>query len=35
LAAALKLEPVLFPGGHGGFMENPAKFADRLREVID
>jgi pimeloyl-ACP methyl ester carboxylesterase len=35
LAAALKLEPVLFPGGHGGFMEGPAKFADRLREVID
>lgn len=35
LAAALKLEPVLFPGGHGGFMEDPVKFADRLREIID
>ncbi|HEU5353625.1 MAG TPA: alpha/beta hydrolase [Actinocrinis sp.] len=35
LATALKLEPVLFPGGHGGFMEDPVKFADRLREVID
>lgn len=35
LAAALKLEPVMFPGGHGGFMEDPAKFAARLREVID
>jgi len=35
LAAALKLEPVLFPGGHGGFMEDAAKFADRLREIIE
>ena len=35
LVAALKLEPVLFPGGHGGFMEDAPKFADRLREVID
>jgi pimeloyl-ACP methyl ester carboxylesterase len=35
LAAALKIEPVLFPGGHGGFMEDSATFADRLREVID
>jgi pimeloyl-ACP methyl ester carboxylesterase len=35
LAAELKIEPTLFPGGHGGFMENPARFAKRLREVID
>ena len=35
LAAELKLEPIVFPGGHGGFMEDPAAFADRLREVID
>lgn len=34
LAAALKLEPVMFPGGHGGFMEDAAKFAARLREVV-
>jgi len=34
IAAELKIEPSLFPGGHGGFMENPAGFADRLREVI-
>ena len=35
LAAELKTEPVVFPGGHGGFMEDPAGFAERLREVID
>lgn len=34
LAAELKLEPTIFPGGHGGFMEDPAKFAARLREVL-
>ncbi|MFF0494203.1 alpha/beta fold hydrolase [Nocardia sp. NPDC004068] len=34
LAAELGLEPVLFPGGHGGFTEDAPKFADRLREVI-
>lgn len=34
LGAALDIKPTLFPGGHGGFMEDPAKFADRLREVI-
>ncbi|GAB2697268.1 hypothetical protein [Nocardia thraciensis] len=28
------IEPTLFLGGHTGFMEDPAKFADRLREVI-
>jgi pimeloyl-ACP methyl ester carboxylesterase len=35
LAAGLKIEPTLFPGGHGGFMEDPARFAKRLREVTD
>jgi pimeloyl-ACP methyl ester carboxylesterase len=34
LAAELKIEPALFPGGHGGFVENPSAFADRLREVV-
>ncbi|WP_054812539.1 alpha/beta fold hydrolase [Nocardia arizonensis] len=34
LAAALGVEPVIFPGGHGGFIEDPAGFAPRLREVI-
>ncbi|MFI5783438.1 alpha/beta fold hydrolase [Nocardia sp. NPDC051570] len=33
LGKELGVEPVLFPGGHGGFMENPAAFADRLRAV--
>lgn len=35
LAGELKVEPMMFPGGHGGFMEDPAAFADRLREAID
>lgn len=35
LAAELKIEPTLFPGGHAGFLENPAAFATRLREVIE
>jgi pimeloyl-ACP methyl ester carboxylesterase len=34
LTAELKSEPALFPGGHGGFMENPPAFAARLREVL-
>jgi hypothetical protein len=34
LAIELKLDPTLFPGGHGGFMENPVAFAARLRELI-
>jgi pimeloyl-ACP methyl ester carboxylesterase len=34
LAAELKTEPQLFPGGHGGFVQDPAAFARRLREVI-
>ena len=35
LSTELKIEPTLFPGGHGGFMENPPAFAARLREVIE
>jgi pimeloyl-ACP methyl ester carboxylesterase len=41
LAAALGVDPVLFPGDHGGFMvsdwspgNDPAAFAARLREVL-
>ncbi|MEO3807556.1 alpha/beta hydrolase [Sphaerisporangium sp. B11E5] len=34
LAAALDLEPALFPGGHIGFADDPAGFAPRLREVL-
>ncbi|MBB5830868.1 alpha/beta fold hydrolase [Brachybacterium aquaticum] len=41
LAALLGQEPVVFPGDHGGFMtgnpaepNDPAAFADRLREVL-
>ncbi|HEX6417531.1 MAG TPA: alpha/beta fold hydrolase [Acidimicrobiales bacterium] len=41
LAAALGVEPVVFPGDHGGFAANqwspgndPAAFAARLREVL-
>lgn len=34
LAASLGTEPVMFPGGHIGFAEDPAAFAPRLREVL-
>jgi hypothetical protein len=34
LAAALGIEPTMFPGGHIGFAEDPARFATRLREVL-
>ncbi|NUS42184.1 MAG: alpha/beta hydrolase [Mycobacteriaceae bacterium] len=34
LAAALDLEPTLFPGDHGGFMGDSAAFADRVRTVL-
>ncbi len=33
LATALGIEPTRFPGGHGGFAEDPAAFARRLLEV--
>jgi len=35
LGAALGIEPTLFPGGHTGFVEDPAAFAVRLRAVLD
>ena len=34
LAAALGIEPTMFPGGHTGFAEDPAGFNARLREVL-
>ncbi|SEE87954.1 alpha/beta hydrolase [Ruania alba] len=41
LASLLGQEPVLFPGGHGGFLDDefgypgkPDEFAERLREVL-
>jgi pimeloyl-ACP methyl ester carboxylesterase len=34
LARALDLEPVIFPGDHTGFAEDPEGFAPRLREVL-
>jgi hypothetical protein len=42
LALLVRVEPVLFPGDHGGFAanewspgNNPAAFASKLREVLD
>jgi hypothetical protein len=35
LAAALGVEPTMFPGGHIGFVEGPERFATRLRAVLD
>ncbi|MGN2639269.1 alpha/beta fold hydrolase [Nocardia takedensis] len=34
LAYRLGLEPMIFPGGHTGFLDDPAAFAPRLREVL-
>ena len=34
LAAALRIEPTLFPGDHIGFAEDPKPFAARLRTVL-
>ncbi|MFD0000187.1 alpha/beta fold hydrolase [Nocardia sp. NPDC127526] len=34
LGTLLDIEPVLFPGGHTGFMEHPDAFAKRLRDVL-
>ncbi len=34
LAAGLGIEPTAFPGGHIGFVEDPDRFATRLREVL-
>jgi hypothetical protein len=35
LAGALGIEPVLFPGDHIGFVEDPERFAVRLRSVLE
>jgi pimeloyl-ACP methyl ester carboxylesterase len=35
LAAALDVEPVVFPGDHIGFVADPERFAPRLRSVLD
>jgi len=35
LAGELGTEPTMFPGGHVGFLEEPAAFAERLRAVLD
>lgn len=34
LCRLLGVEPVVFPGDHGGFMTTPAEFADALRAVL-
>lgn len=34
LAAAIGTEPAMFPGGHTGFVEDPARFAIRLRDFL-
>lgn len=34
LAAALGVEPTMFPGGHIAFAEDPEGFVVRLREVL-
>ncbi len=34
LAAALGVEPTAFPGGHIAFVDDPARFATRLRAVL-
>jgi pimeloyl-ACP methyl ester carboxylesterase len=34
LCRLLGVEPVIFPGDHGGFMSAPAEFADTLRAVL-
>jgi pimeloyl-ACP methyl ester carboxylesterase len=34
LASALDVESIMFPGGHTGFIEDPASFAARLQAVL-
>jgi pimeloyl-ACP methyl ester carboxylesterase len=34
LAVALGIEPTRFPGGHIGFVDDPERFAERLRAVL-
>ncbi len=35
LASALGVRPTMFPGGHIGFVEDPGRSADALREVLN
>ncbi|MFR9749683.1 alpha/beta fold hydrolase [Nocardia sp. 004] len=35
LAAAIEVTPTRFPGGHTGFLDDPATFVIRLREILD
>jgi pimeloyl-ACP methyl ester carboxylesterase len=35
LAATLGTPPATFPGDHGGFMSDPARFAEAIRRVLD
>jgi pimeloyl-ACP methyl ester carboxylesterase len=35
LAGALGVEPVMFPGDHIGFVEDPERFAARLRSALE
>lgn len=35
LGSALDVEPVMFPGGHIGFAEDPSQFATHLRSALD
>jgi len=35
LAAALGIEPTMFPGSHIGFVEDPQRFSTRLRAVLN
>jgi hypothetical protein len=30
----MAIEPTIFPGDHIGFVEDPDRFADRLRAVL-
>lgn len=34
LAEKLGVDPVVFPGDHGGFMGQPGEFAQALQEVL-
>ncbi len=35
LGAELGIEPTTFPGGHIGFVDDPARFVERLRIVLN
>jgi pimeloyl-ACP methyl ester carboxylesterase len=34
LAGRLGIQPVIFPGGHGGYNDLPSEFADKLQSVL-